>query len=141
MQSAGTMRSERNNTVKFVRKESWNVRNSSTTQQKHSNSISLSIEPTVQVATTSVPVQYRSHLSTHTDHHVANRPLGAGPSILNLPDHVHSVDDLSKDDVFVVEEGGRSGGDEELRAIAVGAGVLRYLCQVSCGDAREATEG
>jgi len=100
-------------------------------QRKHRNQISCPIEPIVQVAITYVPAEYRSHLSTHTDHHVAHRPLGTGTSILNLPDHVHSVDDLSKDNVFVVQKGGRSGGDEELRAIAVGAGV-RHTQQTSC---------
>ena len=72
-----------------------------------------------------MPVRHSSHLSTHADHHVTHRPLGPGPRILNLPHHVHAVNDLSKDYVFVVEEGGRSGGDEELRTIAVGAGILR----------------
>ena len=37
---------------------------------------------------------------------------------------VHAVDDFAEYDVLVVEEGGGEGGDEELAAVGVGAGVL-----------------
>ena len=43
---------------------------------------------------------------------------------LHLLNNVHAVDHLAKDDVLVVEEGGRDGGDEELGAVGVGAGIL-----------------
>lgn len=44
--------------------------------------------------------------------------------MFHLLDYVHPVNDLAKDDVLVVEEGSGDGGDEELGAVGVGAGVL-----------------
>lgn len=41
-------------------------------------------------------------------------------------DDIHAVDDLAEDDVLVVEERRRDGGDEELGAVGVGAGVLDF---------------
>ena len=71
-----------------------------------------------------------SHLPAHTDHHVARRPLAPHARILHLPHHVHAIDHLAEDDVFVVQERGRDGADEELGAVGVGAGVL-FLVMVS----------
>lgn len=52
---------------------------------------------------------------------------------LHLADNVHAAvaDDAPEDDVLVVQEGGGHGGDEELAAVAVGAGVL-FVLEVSC---------
>lgn len=50
----------------------------------------------------------------------------AGLGSLHLLDDIHAVDDLAEDDVLVVEEGRRDGGDEELGAVGVGAGVLGW---------------
>ena len=44
---------------------------------------------------------------------------------LHLAHHVHAVDDLAKDDVLAVQEGRGDRRDEELRAVGVGARVLR----------------
>lgn len=64
--------------------------------------------------------------------------LVAGPGGLHLLDHVHAVDDLAKDDVLAVEEGRGHGGDEELGAVCVGAGIL---LRVSASSAHAAASG
>ena len=54
------------------------------------------------------------------------RPVvGAGCDVLDLPEDEHAllVDDLAKDDVLAVEEGGGLGGDEELAAVRIRARV------------------
>jgi hypothetical protein len=55
------------------------------------------------------------------------RSAGAGAASLNALDDGHAVGvavgDLAEDDVAAVEPRGDNGGDEELRAVGVGAGV------------------
>lgn len=67
------------------------------------------------------------HLPTLHNHHIARGLLPPRARILHLPHHIHAVDHLAKHDVLVVQEGGRHGGDEELAAVGVGAGVLLSL--------------
>lgn len=67
------------------------------------------------------------HLSTLANHHIHIGnilPLVSRLGVFHLLDYVHPVNDLAKDDVLVVEEGSGDGGDEELGAVGVGAGVL-----------------
>ena len=64
------------------------------------------------------------HLPAHRNDDIVDRFLATGASNLNLLHNGHAVDDFAENDVFVVEEGRGSGGDEELRAVGVGAGVL-----------------
>lgn len=45
--------------------------------------------------------------------------------MLDFPHHVHAVDDFPEHHMLVVQKGGGDGGDEELAAVGVGAGVLR----------------
>ena len=69
-----------------------------------------------------------SHLATGADDHVKVRDVlaaVAGLGLLHLAHDVHAVEDLAEDDVLAVQEGRRHRGDEELAAVAVGAGVLR----------------
>ena len=50
--------------------------------------------------------------------------LAAGRTLgLNLLDNVQTINDLAKDDVLAVEPRGDNGGDEELRAVGVGASI------------------
>ena len=58
------------------------------------------------------------------DHDVVDGPVasrGRGP--LDLPDDVHSLDDVTKHDVPAVQPRGGGGGDEELRSVGVGSRV------------------
>ncbi len=66
-----------------------------------------------------------SHLATLRDGDILIRLLPRRARVLDLPHDVHAVGHLAEDDVFVVEEGCWDGGDEELAAVGVGAGVLR----------------
>jgi hypothetical protein len=68
-----------------------------------------------------------SHLPALTNNDVQIRhilPAVPRPRLLHLPHDVHPIKDLPKDDVFPVQEGRGDGGDEELRAVAIGPGVL-----------------
>lgn len=72
-------------------------------------------------------MQGKLHLPTFSDNNIQVRnvpPLLARPGHLDLAHHVHAIPDTAEDDVFVVEEGGGDGGDEELASVRVGAGVL-----------------
>lgn len=75
------------------------------------------------------------HLAALGDGNILIRLVPRGPRILDLPDNVHAVNHLAKDDVLFVQEGGGSGGDEELAAVCVWAGVL-YMS----AEAREESE-
>lgn len=48
---------------------------------------------------------------------------GRRAEALNLLDEVLALGDLTEDNVLAVEPRGDNGGDEELRAVGVGAGV------------------
>jgi hypothetical protein len=52
----------------------------------------------------------------------------AGLNIFHLLDNVHAINDFAENNVLVVKEGSGDCGDEELGAVGVGAGVLRW-CQ------------
>jgi hypothetical protein len=81
-----------------------------------------------------------SHLTTERNHNIHIRDVSApipGLGILHLTHNVHTFDYLTEDDVFVVQEGGRDCGYEELGSVAVGAGVLfRVLVTVRVGGSR-----
>ena len=67
------------------------------------------------------------HLAALRDYNIKIRHILASVSRLgglHLLDDVHAVDDLAEDDMFAVEEGCGHGGDEELGAVGVGAGIL-----------------
>lgn len=69
-----------------------------------------------------------SHLTALRNHHVQVRHVLAPVARLgrlHLLDHIEAVHHLAEDDVLAVEEGRRHRRDEELRAVAVGARVLR----------------
>lgn len=73
------------------------------------------------------------HLSALSNHHVEIRNvLPAVPRLrrLHLLHNVEPIDDLAEDDVLLVQEWRGHGGDEELRAVGVGAGVLRVLANL-----------
>lgn len=57
----------------------------------------------------------------------------------HLLHHIRSLVDLAKDDVLVVEKGRGHGGDEELRAVGVGTGVLEHVNQDIIDFPREHT--
>lgn len=66
------------------------------------------------------------HLTTLGNRHIHVRNVLAPiPRLgsLHLLDDIDAVDDLAKDGVLVVQEGGRDGGDEELGAVGVGPAV------------------
>jgi len=68
-----------------------------------------------------------SHLAALGNHHIHIRhvlPSVSRFGVLHLLDDVHTVNDLTEDDVLIVEEGCRDRRDEELRAVGVGARVL-----------------
>jgi len=63
-------------------------------------------------------------LTTVRNDNGTQRPvLAVGPRTLDFPYHAHAVDDLAKDDMFTVQVRGGNGGEEELAAIGVGAGI------------------
>jgi hypothetical protein len=64
------------------------------------------------------------HLTTLRNNNLLHRPLIARAHILHFTHDVQSFDHFAEDDVFAVEVRGRSGQDEELAAVGVGAGVL-----------------
>ena len=61
------------------------------------------------------------HLSTLGNHHVLIRPISGSSSVFNHSDHVHPVDDLPKDNMFLVQKRSGRGGDEELAPIGIRA--------------------
>lgn len=67
-----------------------------------------------------------SHLPTLRNHHIERRFLASHARILDLAHDLHAVGDAAEDDVFVVEERGGDGADEELGAVCVGAGILLF---------------
>lgn len=70
---------------------------------------------------------FPSHLAALRNKDVEIRHVFAAAArlgSLHLADDVHAVRDASKDDVFPVEEGRGHGGDEELRAVCIGASIL-----------------
>lgn len=73
----------------------------------------------------------RLHFTTLGDDYVEVRSIRgsiASFGSLHLLNHVHTVDDLTKDDVLVIEERGGNSCDEELRTIGIGSSVL-LICQ------------
>ena len=64
------------------------------------------------------------HLATLGNDNILSGSLSLGPCVLNFSDNVHAVCDLTKDDMFVVEEGGGNSSDEKLTAISVRSRVL-----------------
>ena len=67
-----------------------------------------------------------SHLPTLRHHDIERGTLAADARALDLAHDVHAVGDAAEDDVFVVQERGGDGADEELGAVGVGAGVLLF---------------
>lgn len=67
-----------------------------------------------------------SHLPALGNDHVGSGSFASEAGVFDFADDVHAVGDFAEDDVFVVEERGGDGADEELAAVCVGAGVL--LC-------------
>ena len=68
-----------------------------------------------------------SHLPALANNQIHIRdvlPPVPGARLLHLPHNVHSVKDLAEDDVLSVQERRGHRRDEELRAVAVRAGVL-----------------
>lgn len=68
-----------------------------------------------------------SHLPTLRHHDIERGTLAADARALDLAHDVHAIGDAAEDDVFVVQERGGDGADEELGAVGVGAGVLLIL--------------
>jgi len=68
-----------------------------------------------------------SHLPALGDGTVLIGLLARGPRVLDLADYIHTIDNLTEDDMLVVQEGRRHRGDEELATVGVWAGVLRAL--------------
>ena len=75
-----------------------------------------------------------SHLTTLRDGYIEVRHVFASVTRLghlHLLDDVHAIHNLSEDDVLAVEERRGDRGDEELRAVGVGASVLVAAACVS----------
>ena len=75
-----------------------------------------------------------SHLTALRDGYIEVRHvLAAVPRLghLHLLDDVHAIHDLPEDDVLAVEERRGDRGDEELRAVGIGASVLVAAACVS----------
>lgn len=72
------------------------------------------------------------HLATLGNHNVHVGHILAfvtGFGGFDFLDHVHAIDDFTKDDVLAIKERRRDRGDEELAAIGVGARILKMKCQ------------
>ena len=55
-----------------------------------------------------------SHFTTLRDDNVRSGSLSSCTGVLNLTHDVHTVDDVTEDDMFVVEEGRGDSGNEKL---------------------------
>lgn len=65
-----------------------------------------------------------SHFPTQRNQHVRGRFFASGARVLDLAHDVHAINDLTENHVLVVQKRSRHGGDEELAAVGIGAGVL-----------------
>ena len=84
-----------------------------------------SLHPENRFGITKGRVMKKLHLTALSNHNITNRlTLLLNARILNLLDDIHAVDNFAEDDMFVVEEGGGNGGDEELAAVGVWSRVL-----------------
>jgi hypothetical protein len=65
------------------------------------------------------------HLSAQRNYNrQIRRIFRIGACIFHLAHYIHTIHHFAKHHVFVVEEGCRDRGDEELGAVCVGTGVL-----------------
>lgn len=67
---------------------------------------------------------YISHFTALHDGHILIGLVSRGPSVLNHANHVQTIDDLSKDNMLVVQERRCRRGNKELAAIGVWTRVL-----------------
>ena len=64
------------------------------------------------------------HLATLGNDDVGDRPIiGVGPGVFNHLNDVHTLDDVAKHDVLVVQVRCGHGGDKELATVCVGTRV------------------
>ena len=95
-------------------------------------SLFLPFNPKTQNQTPHLPIPLplffckTSHLPTLRHHDIERGTLAADARALDFPHDVHAVGDAAEDNVFVVQERGGDGADEELGAVGVGAGVLLF---------------
>ena len=82
--------------------------------------IELLVNPTVYLHFAST----LSHLPTLCNNDICGRSLASKPCVFDFSHYIHPIDNLTEDDVFVVQEWGRNGRNEELRTVGVGPGVL-----------------
>lgn len=76
-----------------------------------------------------------SHLTTLRNSDILQRFIPSiSTRILNLPNRVHPINDLPKDDMLAVQMRGHSRSDEELGAVAVGTAVLKEELDTSSLD-------
>lgn len=66
-----------------------------------------------------------SHLSALNYGHVLIRFVPCGPSIFDHVDNIHTLHDLAKHNMFVVQEGRRHCGDEELATVCIWSRILQ----------------
>ena len=72
-----------------------------------------------------------SHLSALYNSDILVRFVSVSPSLLYHFHNIHPVNDLAKDNMFVIQEWGRHSCNEELTAIGVGARVLVHISNIS----------
>jgi hypothetical protein len=68
------------------------------------------------------------HLSTLRDDDILVWLVLCCTRVLNLVNNIHTFDDLSEDDMLVVEEWSWNSGDEELTSISICTGILVKAC-------------
>ena len=69
----------------------------------------------------------KSHLSALNNGHVLVWLVSGGPGIFNHLNNIHSIDDLSKNDMFAIQKWSWCRCDEKLATIRIGARVLYWL--------------
>ena len=69
------------------------------------------------------------HLSALGKGYILDWLVGhVGPDVLNLPHDLHAIDNLSEDNMLVVEMRQWDRGDEKLASVRVWTRVLQCLC-------------
>ena len=111
----------RTNTVREVREVRWQGKG--TRDVETTSELRRVFEVVYRLVTLQLSWQ-RSHLPALSDEDVLRRLLSDGPGVLDLLDHVHAVDHLPEDDMFVVQKGRCHGRDEELAPVAVRSRIL-----------------
>lgn len=68
-------------------------------------------------------IAFRLQSTTVSNNNLLVCLAGLGAITFNLLDNFHAFNDLTEDNVFVVQPGGLNGTDEELRTVGVGSSI------------------